>query len=158
MSWGVVSPIKHRPATPSGTSNAAPWASTTAPKKTLREIQMEEEEEARKAKAAQQQAASLASAVSQAANTSHGSAANSSGKGYAGIVGNTGIRVSLEFAARNCIPLLTIVYFFISHILLPPRGQLSRVAERPKHQPLPLLVALAHLGIQSVHQSNKQVQ
>ncbi|KAM3582122.1 kinesin-like protein [Umbelopsis sp. WA50703] len=92
MSWGVVSPIKHRPATPSGTSNAAPWASTTAPKKTLREIQMEEEEEARKAKAAQQQAASLASAVSQAANTSHGSAANSSGKGYAGIVGNTGIR------------------------------------------------------------------
>ncbi|KAG2179079.1 hypothetical protein INT43_001929 [Umbelopsis isabellina] len=92
MSWGVVSPGKQKPATPSGAAGAAPWASTTAPKKTLREIQMEEEEEARKAKVAQQQTASLASAVSQTSNIPLGSATNSSTKGYAGIVGNTGIR------------------------------------------------------------------
>lgn len=97
MSWGVVSPGKQKPATSVGAVGAAPWASTTAPKKTLREIQMEEEEEARKAKVAQQQTASLASAISQTSNVPHSSATNGSVKGYAGIVGNTGIRVCIQF-------------------------------------------------------------
>lgn len=96
MSWGVVSPSRNAaPAAASSTSNAAPWASTTAPKKTLREIQLEEEEEARKrnAKLAQQQAALAAVSLSSASNASHGSAANSISKGYAGIVGNNSAKV-----------------------------------------------------------------
>ncbi|KAI8582715.1 hypothetical protein K450DRAFT_226576 [Umbelopsis ramanniana AG] len=95
MSWGVVSPGRNAapPAAPTA-SNAAPWASTNAPKKTLREIQLEEEEEARKrsAKLGQQQAASLAAAAAAAAsspNAFHSSAANGPSKGYAGIVGHT---------------------------------------------------------------------
>lgn len=97
VSWGVATPGRNpTPSGSSNTANAAPWASTTAPKKTLREIQLEEEEEARKrnARLAQQQAASLAATVSSsAANVLHGSVANGTSKGYAGIVGNNSPKV-----------------------------------------------------------------
>jgi PERQ amino acid-rich with GYF domain-containing protein len=98
MSWGVVSPGRNAaPATSSSASNVAPWAATNAPKKTLREIQLEEEEEARKrsAKQGQQQAASLAAAVSASSNPFQGTSSNGPSKGYAGIVGNNSVKVTV---------------------------------------------------------------
>lgn len=87
LSWGVVVPNKGAPSKSSSTSSPV-WGTTTAPKKTLREIQQEEEEALKKAKAAQQASVtSMASSIS-ASNLSP------AGKGYAGVVGNSVSKVS----------------------------------------------------------------
>lgn len=114
MSWGVVSPGRNAaPPTAPTTPSAAPWASTNAPKKTLREIQLEEEEEARKrsAKLSQQQAASSAAAAASSPTAFHSAPANGPSKGYAGIVGHSSTKVSNH--CSHDVPTLIIFFFMI---------------------------------------------
>lgn len=161
MSWGVVSPGRNAapPAAPT-TPSAAPWASTNAPKKTLREIQLEEEEEARKrsAKLGQQQAASLAAAAAAAAAASsptafHSAPANGPSKGYAGIVGHSSTKVS-HLYSHDVPTFIKYIFIIINHRIytslpLSHLGLLLRlIARLPNRLQCHLLQHLALHGTQ----------
>lgn len=94
--WGVTTSNKSTPSASTSTSTPA-WGTTTAPKKTLREIQQEEEEAALRRAKAQQQAAANASSASSAA------AAPVAGRGYAGIAENAALKTSSSGAGWTTV-------------------------------------------------------